>query len=312
MNPRSGRYKRSVDYGADFYSNENFQPSFSAIERSFDFTEDQRKRIEKNASFHFIFLANKSELPAYVNGERISSTIEKVSNTAQYSISVVEQPAADMEMKETLSKFRASFPEIDNNFSLFEKLEKQICKSLSDGVVTNRQCNDRVFLNIYIDDSVQELALLDKAAFQIAKSYENSQITLKFLASGLVFKQDSSENVLENLYAARQENRRADFKECDEILKALKNSLTISYRMETDPDLITKQYYFFLTTQTGFSILNECNMFQDNKIYMDRAWLPSPKSEDFHLQEDIHIEYLYAVLVESYNSRCMAEFKLYK
>ena len=90
--------------------------------------------------------------------------------------------------------------------------------------------------------------------------------------------------------------------------------------METDPDLITKQYYFFLTTQTGFSILNECNMFQDNKIYMDRAWLPSPKSEDFHLhcksscksQEDIHIEYLYSVLVDSDNSRCMAEFKLYK
>ena len=253
MNPRSGRRKRAVDYD-DLYSTENIQPVDFSSENMFNVTKNQYQQMDKNATFHFIFLAKKNELAEFVDENKIRDAIDKVDSAAKYSISLVELPAADAKLRETLSRFGASFPEIEINSGLSDKLEIMICEDPSAGVITERKCNDRVSLNIYVDDSVKELAPLERAAFQIAESYESSDITLKFLASGNVVKLNSSEHLLENLLAARKKTRSANMKQCDEIIDAINDSLTTS-SLFSDPDLITRPHYFFLTTRTGFHVL---------------------------------------------------------
>ena len=270
MNPRSGRRKRAVDFYDDLYSTENVQPVDFSSENMFNVTKNQYQQMDKNATFHFIFLAKKNELAEFVDENKIRDAIDKVDSAAKYSISVVELPAADAKLKETLSGFGASFPEIEINDRLGDKLEIMICKDPSAGIVTSRKCNDRVSLNIYVDDSVKELAPLERAAFQIAKSYESTDITLNFLASGNVVKLNSSEHVLENLYAARNKTRSANMKQCDEIIDAINDSLTTS-SLFSDPDLITRPHFFLLTTKTGFDVLRRAPNMAQNQIKKLRA-----------------------------------------
>ena len=265
MNPRSGRSKRTVDYGEDFYTTENFQPADFSAEDMFNVTKEQFQQIDKNATFHFVFFAKKNELAEFVDENKIRDTIEKVDSAAKYNISVVELPVSDVNLKETLSRFGTNFPEIEINGGLSDKLEIMICKDPSAGIVTNRKCNDRVSLNIYVDDSVTELASLERAAFQIVKSYDSSDITLNFLASGNLVKLDSSEHVLENLYAARTKTRSANIKQCGEIIKAMNNALMTS-SLFSDPDLITRPHYFMLTTKTGFDVLRRAPNIVQNQI----------------------------------------------
>lgn len=293
----NGRRKRDFDY-ENFNSFENQEFIDFDSENIFNITEDEFKLIDKTAAFHFIFLTKQSELGEIINEDRIAETLHLILNETEFMISVFQQPEADSKLKQTLSKFGATFPEIESNDELIGNFEKLVCKNPSDDVVTDKQCDDRVLLKIFIDDSVDELFQLEKAAFQIVKNFKSSNIDLNFLASGLKFEHLQSENqVLESLYSAKKNIRAAKLKQCDEIIKTFNSSMTTSIRFY-DPDLIVKQFFFLITTQNGFRRLGDCIIGDEN--IPDRAAHVSQNSE-IRL---IKTENLFAIVVDSENSKC--------
>ncbi|CBY12468.1 unnamed protein product [Oikopleura dioica] len=293
----NGRRKRDYDY-ENFNSFENQELVDFDSEIFFNITEDEFNLIDKTAAFHFIFLTKQSELGEYINEDRIAETLHLILNETEFMISVFQQPEADSKLKETLSKFGATFPEIESDDELIGNFEKLVCKNPSDDVVTDKQCDDRVLLKIFIDDSVDELFQLEKAAFQIVKNFKSSNIDLNFLASGLKFEHLQSENqVLESLYSAKKNIRAAKLKQCDEIIRTFNSSMTTSIRFYT-PDLIVKQFFFLITTQNGFRRLSDCIIGDEN--IPDRAAHVSQNSE-IRL---IKTENLFAIVVDSENSKC--------
>ncbi|CBY32670.1 unnamed protein product [Oikopleura dioica] len=293
----NGRQKRGFDY-ENFNSFVNQENVDFDSENFFNITEDEFKLVDRTAAFHFIFVTKKSELGEYINEDRIAETLDFLLNETEYKISVFQKPAADSKLKETLSKFGATFPEKESDDELIENFENLVCKNPSDDVVTDKQCDDRVLLKIFIDDSVDELFQLEKAAFQIVKNFKSSNIDLNFLASGLKFEHLQSENqVLESLYSAKKNIRAAKLKQCDEIIKTFNSSMTTSIRFY-DPDLIVKQFFFLIMTQNGFRRLSDCIIGDEN--IQNRAAHVSQNSE-IRL---IKTETLFAIVVDSENSKC--------